>query len=317
MKSIIQTIKKNKKFLISTHINPDPDALGSELVLAAFLRSLGKKVTIVNREAVSPRFYFLPGARGIKPYQEKKSEVYDVAIVVDCGDLNRIGKVQNLIRKDKILINIDHHITNDSFGNLNLVNPSASSTAEVLYELLLKAGCALTKSLAMHLYIGIMTDTGSFRYENTTARTHEIVAELLKFKIGVPAIHRKLYEMISFNDLKEFTKIISRFDMFFAGKVVCVQLKKKALSKFSGEFDLRDAIFRFLRSIKNVEVFVIFTEIDKNKTRVNLRSTNTFDVAKLANDFKGGGHRRASGCVVSKSIPGAQKEVLGKIRKVL
>ena len=162
-----------------------------------------------------------------------------------------------------------------------------------------------------------MTDTGSFRYENTTARTHSIVAELLKFKISASVVYRKLYEIISFNDLKEFTKIISNFDMFFAGKVVCVQLRKKALSKFSGEFDLRDAIFKFLRPVKSVEVFVIFTEVGKNKTRVNLRSTNTFDVAKLANDFKGGGHRRASGCVVNKSIPEAQKEVLGKIRTIL
>ena len=317
MKNIIQTIRRSEKVLISTHVNPDPDALCSELALTDFLKSLGKKVTIVNHEAVPRQFYFLPGARSIKPYQENKNKVYDVAIVVDCGDLNRIGKVQNLIRKDKILINIDHHITNDSFGTLNLVEPSASSTAEVIYELLLKAGCVFNKNLAMHLYIGIMTDTGSFRYENTTARTHAIVAELLKFKISASKVYRKLYEIISFKDLKEFTKIISRFDMFFAGKVVCVRLRKAALSKFSGEFDLRDAIFKFLRPVKSVEVFVIFTEVGKNKTRVNLRSTNTFDVAKLANDFKGGGHRRASGCVVNKSIPEAQKEVLGKIRKIL
>ena len=317
MKSIIQTIKKNKKFLISTHVSPDPDALCSELALAIYLKSLGKKVTIINHEAVSPRLHFLPGARSIKPYKDKKRNDYDVAIVVDCGDLNRIGKVRGLIRKERILINIDHHITNDFFGDLNLVRPAASSAAEVLYELLLKAGCVFTKNLALHLYIGIMTDTGSFRYENTTARTHTIVAQLLKFKISAPAVHRKLYEIIPFNDLKEFTKIVNSFDMFFAGKVICVQLRKRALLRFSGEFDLRDAIFKFLRSIESVEVFVILTEVEKNKTRVNLRSTNLFDVAKLANYFKGGGHRRASGCLVSKNIPAAQKDVLREIRKAL
>ena len=318
MKSILQTIKKNKKFLISTHVSPDPDALCSELALAIYLKSLGKKVTIVNHEAVSSRFYFLSGARGIKPYQEGKKESYDVAIVVDCGELNRVGKVKNLFRKDKILINIDHHVTNDFFGDLNLVEPAASSTAEMLYELLVKAGCVFNKSLATHLYIGIMTDTGSFRYENTTARTHAIIAELLKFKVSAAAIYRKLYEVISFHDLKEFTKIINNFDIFLAGKVVCVQLSQKTLSRFSGEFDLRDAIFRFLRSIGGVEVFVILTEIDKDRTRVNLRSTNTFDVAKLANNFNGGGgHRRASGGIINKNIPGAQKEALGKIEKAL
>ncbi|MBN1870722.1 MAG: bifunctional oligoribonuclease/PAP phosphatase NrnA [Candidatus Omnitrophica bacterium] len=317
MKRIIQIIKKNKKFLISTHVNPDPDALCSELALAIYLKSLGKTVTIVNHEPVHSRFHFLPRARSIKSYDQNKRVVYDVAVIVDCGELSRIGKVQNLIQKEKILINIDHHITNDRFGDINLVMPMASSAAEVLYELLRRAKCTLTKNLAMHLYVGIMTDTGSFRYENTTARTHEIVAELLRHRISAVDVYRKLYEIIPFSDLKEFMKVISGFDMFYSGKVVCVQLRKKALSKFSGEFDLRDTIFKFLRSIKSVEVFVVLTEIDKNRTRVNMRSTNSFDVAKLANRFKGGGHRRASGCMINKNILSAQKDVLREIKKIL
>ncbi len=317
MKSIIQTIKKNKKFLISTHVNPDPDALCSELALAIYLRSLGKKVTILNDKALARRFDFLPGARGIKSYKVGQKISYDVAIVVDCGDLSRIGKVQKCLQDDKVLINIDHHITNDKFGNLNLVKPMASSTAEVLYELLLKAKYRLNKNLAMHLYLGIMTDTGSFRYENTTARTHAITAELIKFKFSVPALHRKLYEAISFNDLKEFTKVISGFDTFASGRIVCVNLSKKALSEFSDEFDLRDTIFKFLRSIKGVEVFIILTEAERNKTRVNLRSSRKFDVAKLANYFDGGGHRRASGCLIHKNMAETRKDVLRKIRKTL
>lgn len=317
MKAIIQTIRTNDRFLISTHVNPDPDALCSELALAIYLQSLGKKVFMINHEAVPGRFHFLPGIRAVRPYDEKKKVVYDVAIVVDCGDLSRIGKVQNLIQKEKPLINIDHHITNESFGILNLVRPKASSTGEVLYELLIKAECVFTKDLAMHLYAGIMTDTGSFRYENTSSRTHAIVADLMRYKFSASALYRKLYEGISVNDLKEFTKVISRFDMLYDGKVVCVELKKKVLAKFSGEFDLRDTIFKFLRSMKIVEVFVIFTEIESGKTRVNLRSTEKFDVAKLANYFKGGGHRRASGCVVNNDIPGARKEILKKIKEVL
>ena len=317
MKSIIQTIKKNKRFLISTHVNPDPDALCSELALAIFLRSLGKTVSIVNHQAVPSRFHFLPGVLSIKNYWKNRKVNYDVAIIVDCGDLNRIGKVQDLIQKDKGLINIDHHITNDMFGKINLVQPNASSTCEVLYELLSKAGCVFTKNLAIHLYMGIMTDTGSFRYENTTARTHAIVGELMKFKFSVPTLHRKLYETITFNDLKEFTQVISHFDVYFNKKVACVELRKKVLSKFSGEFDLRDTIFKFLRSIKDVEVFVIFTEAGRNLTRVNLRSSSTFDVAKLANSFGGGGHRRASGCAVDKNIVQSRKVILKSIRKAL
>lgn len=317
MMNVIQVIKKNKRFLISTHVNPDPDALCSELALAIYLRSLGKKVSIVNHESVPHRFRFIPGISSIKHYWEKRKVVYDVAIILDCGDLSRVGKVQDLIQKDKPLINIDHHITNDQFGSLNLVHPKASSAAEVLYDLLSKARYVFTKTLAMHLYVGIMTDTGSFRYENTTARTHAIIAELMKFKFSAPILYRKFYETILFSDLKEFTKVIGRFEMLYNGKVACVELRKKVLLKFSGEFDLRDTIFKFLRSIKNVEVVVIFTEIGRNRTRINLRSSNTFDVAKLANHFQGGGHRRASGCMMNKNIPEARKEVFKRIREQL
>ena len=317
MKSVIQTIKKNKRFLISTHVNPDPDALCSELALGDYLRSLGKSVVIVNHQSIPFRFHFLPGVRKIKNYWKTRKVNYDVAIIFDCGDLNRIGKVQYLIQDDKGLINIDHHITNDSFGKFNCVDPNASSTCEVLYELFTKARCSLTKRMAMNLYTGIMTDTGSFRYENTTARTHAIVAALMTFKFSAPKLHRKLYETITFGDLKEFTKVISHFDMYFNKKVACVELRKKVTSKFSGEFDLRDTIFKFLRSLKDVEVFVIFTEIGRNTTRVNFRSSSTFDVAKLANSFGGGGHRRASGCAVDKSISQSRKEVLKRIRKAL
>ena len=148
MKKIIQAIQANKRFLISTHVNPDPDALCSELALAVYLRSLGKTVAIINDQAVPSRFQFLSGIRRVKRYQENKKVAYDVAIVVDCGELDRIGRVGHLIQKDKALINIDHHITNDLFGSINLVQPKASSTAEVLYELLIKARCSFAKNLA-------------------------------------------------------------------------------------------------------------------------------------------------------------------------
>ena len=317
MKNIIQTIKKNKSFLISTHVNPDPDALCSQLAIAAYLRSLGKKILIINHEPLPSRFHFFPGIRSIRAYREGSKVNYDVAIVVDCGDLNRIGDVKKLIQKNKILINIDHHVTNDSFGSLNLIKPKASSTAEVLYEFFLKGKYRLTNNVALCLYAGIMTDTGAFRYENTSSRTHAIAGELIKFKFSPVDLYRRIYETISFKDLKEFTKVISCFDVLFSGQVTCVELKKKTLSKFSDAFDLRDAIFKFLRSIKDVEVFVIFTEVGRGETRVNFRSSQRINVAKLADHFGGGGHRRASGCMLEKNILEARKEVLKEIKRVL
>lgn len=317
MKAILRTIRNNKRFLISTHVNPDPDALCSELALADALRALGKTVTIVNHQAVPRRFMFLPGAKSIKNFWKNRSVSYDVAIIVDCGELDRIGKVTELLRKDAKTVNIDHHVTNDRFGHLNLVQQNASSTCEVLYELFCKGRFKINDRMAVNLYVGIMTDTGSFRYENTTARTHAITAELMKHKVSAPDLYRHLYETISFKDLKEFTAVVNRFDDYYNKKVACVELRKKVLAKFSGDFDLRDTIFKFLRTIKGVEVFVILTEIGRSKTRVNLRSSRSFDVAKLAAHFGGGGHRRASGCVVERTMLSAKREVLKRIKKAL
>lgn len=314
---IIQRIKKSKKILISTHVNPDPDALCSELAVAAFLGSLGKKFSIINDEKLLERYEFLPGAKQIKNYSAVKEDGFDVAIIVDCGELSRIGRVQGLIGRQTVVINIDHHITNDRFGHINLIHPQASSTTEVLFGFLKGAQCPFDKNLAMNLYTGIMTDTGSFRYENTTAMTHMIASELLKFKFSANELYRKIYEIIPLSDMKEFTKVISRLESLVHGQVVCVELGKKVIARFSEEFDLRDAIFKFLRCITGVEIFIILTEINSRKTRINLRSSGKVNVAQLARMFEGGGHRRASGCMIPESISKAKMILLKQIKIVL
>ena len=259
LQTIISALKKHKRFLISTHVNPDPDALCSEMAISIYLKSIGKKVVVLNEEKAPQRYHFLPGVKQIQSVRSCPKKLdYDAVIVVDCGDLGRIGHVQEKIIKGKTIINIDHHITNDMFGKYNLVIPKASSTAEILYELISKAKGKISKSMAIHLYTGIMTDTGSFRYENTTTRTHEIISRLMKFDLQPYELYRKLYETFPLNDLKAFTKVISSFDSRYGGKVASVKLRKSLISSFSEEFDLRDSIFKFLRSIKGVEVVVIF-----------------------------------------------------------
>lgn len=300
--------------MISTHVGPDPDALCSEMALALYLKALGKKVIIVNEERSPERFHFLPGVKQMKAYSKSMKVSYDAAIVVDCGDFKRIGKVAGLIDQNKPLINIDHHVTNNRFGHFNLVDVKSSSTAEVLFELIKASGVALTKSMALHLYAGIMTDTGSFRYENTTARTHRIVSELRQFNFSAYELYRDIYERIPLNDIKHFTKVISSFERLFSGKVVRVVLKKNIVSRFSQEFDLRDTIFKFLRTIKGIEVIVIFTEIGSSKTRINFRSSGKVDVAKLAHRFSGGGHQRASGCTLDKNVEKSKQIIMKEMK---
>ncbi len=316
IKKIIQILKKHKTFLISTHVGPDPDALCSEMALALFLKSIGKTVKIVNEEPLPARFSFLPRSNIIKGLGKTKVN-YDVAIVLDCGELSRIGKVQSILDPDKILINIDHHITNKGFGDYSLVLPKASSTCEMLYDLLKQAKCKFTKDIALHLYAGIMTDTGSFRYDNTTANTHHIAGELLKYKFSASELYRNIYERMYLQDVEMFAKTISQFTTHLSGRVIFVDLKKRIISKFSEEFDLRETIFKYLRSIQGVEAIVIFTEVDAKTTRLNFRSSGKVDVAKIANAFDGGGHKKASGGIIYKSFKEARRDVLKVVKKQL
>ena len=314
---ISQAVRKYKTFIVATHVNPDPDALSSQLAVAMYLKKLGKKVLILAEDMVPERYSFLPGSKSVQKVNPQKSYAYDAAIIVDCGDLGRVGPVRKILDAKKPLINIDHHITNDSFGTLNHVVPQASSTAEIIFEFLASVNFKLDKNIASLLYLGIMTDTGSFRYENTTSRTHEVISQLMKFNLPVSQYYQRLYETVPLSDIESFTKLMSHFHSAFDGQVITIELKRAMVNKFSEEFDLRDKIFSYLRTIKGAEVFVILTEQTKNKTRINLRSQTRVDVARLAAIFDGGGHSRASGCLIEGSIKQAREKILSQLKKIL
>ncbi|MCB9757615.1 MAG: bifunctional oligoribonuclease/PAP phosphatase NrnA [Candidatus Omnitrophica bacterium] len=313
---ILESFSRHRVFIVATHVNPDPDALSSQLAVAMYLKACGKKVMVFGEDDLLPRYAFLPGASMIKKVNPLKKIDYDAVIVVDCGDLERVGDVEKIIDPQKPIINIDHHITNHYFGTINHVVPKASSTAEIIFEMFEFARFKIDKKIATLLYLGIMTDTGSFRFENTTSRTHEVVSQLLHFKLPVNSFYQQLYESVPLEDLQYFTKVVGGFRSYFDHQVLMVELRRSMLKKFSKEFDLRDKIFSYLRAIKGVEVIGILTEHGKNKTRVNFRSQHEVDVAQLAAFFNGGGHSRASGCIVSGDICRASEMILAQLKKV-
>lgn len=316
-KTIINILKKYDNFLISSHISPDPDALSSELAVAEYLKKLGKKVQIINHECVPDRYEFLPGVGTIKGLTDKMKPQFQAAVIVDCGDLARIGNVRRLINDETVIINIDHHVTNDKFGHVNCVEPNASSTAEVLFNIFTSAKFSLTKSLAANLYAGLMTDTGCFCYDNTTAKVHSIASKLREYDFPAYDMYRRSYEAIPLKDMKAFTQLISQFKTFLDNRVVYIEIKKNILKKFSDDFDLRDSILKFIRSIEGVEVFVIISEVSSNVIRVNFRSSDKVNVSKIAADLGGGGHRKASGCVLNGTFDAAKKKVFQAIKKEL
>ncbi|MDP8266002.1 MAG: bifunctional oligoribonuclease/PAP phosphatase NrnA [Candidatus Aceula meridiana] len=311
-KVVHQLIKKSRSVLISAHVSPDLDALCSELAMAQYLRSLGKRVHIINSEKVPEMYQFVKGSSCIKT-PGKRAVPYDVALVFDCGELRRIGKAQQVLDLKKPIVNFDHHVTNTFFGQYNLVKPKASSTAEVLFDFFYALKIPLNKTIAELLYLGILTDTGSFRYENTTSHTHRIAAQLVDFGLSANKLYQKVYTRFSPEDLGFSLKVASNFELLFQKKVVCFSLSKKTTDYAGDRFDIRDHLFTTFRTMRGVEVIVIFTQIGSRLTKVNFRSNGRVNVAEVAGFFGGGGHKAASGC----QVRGNAKDVKQKVLKIL
>lgn len=315
----ITTIKRafdrHQRFILLAHVSPDPDALCSQLALARFLRANGKTVSVMTDAPLPRRFALIPDVQRIQIFDARKKINFEAAIILDCGEITRVGSVHRAL-VGKFIINIDHHVTNDRFGQVNLVDLSASSTCELLYLLFKRLDYRMDRTTAWLLYAGMMTDTGSFRYENTTEQTHQVAAELMRFKLPVAEMYRYFYERVALNDLQLFLKIVGKFEPAADGRIIWLTLQEKQIEAFSDDFDLRDALFHQLRTIETAEIIIILTAEGKNRTKVNFRSMKTYDVARLAASLGGGGHKRASGCTVSAGLKDARRMVEQRLKRI-
>ncbi|RKY39478.1 MAG: hypothetical protein DRP76_03330 [Candidatus Omnitrophota bacterium] len=309
MKRIIQLIKENKSFLITAHLNLEGDALGSEIAIFLLLKKLRKKATIFNHDKTPSAYAFLPQVNKIKNNLGEK-ENFDVALVLDCSDSFRTGKVKDYLGRAKTIINIDHHISNTYFGDINWVEPKASSTAEMVYQLCKKLNI-LDRNIALALYTGIFTDSGNFTYANTTAKVHKIISELMKYNIYPHKVYEKVHSFCKLSDLKFIGRILNNLKVDASGKIVWSLIKKWPKK----EYDLTEIIFSILRFLKEAEVFILFKKIAKNKTRVNFRSRSKVDVNRIAKFFGGGGHKRASGTTVEDEIYNVEKKVISFVKR--
>lgn len=316
LEKIVKTLKRHKSFLISAHTNLEGDAICSELALARLLQKMNKRTVVLNSDKIPELYNFLPGVKSIFKFKDKMPE-YEVFCALDCADRERLGFISKFIEKDKIIINIDHHKSNVIFGDMNWVMPYASSVCEMVYYLFKKTKIEIDKTSALLLYVGILTDTGSFRYSNTSPNTHKIVAELLSKDLSANKIYQKIYEANPLDEMKILIDILNRFETDKERKVAWVEIKSDTLEKLCSRVDIADNVFDFLRSIKGVEVTIIFKEINSRETKVNFRSRGKIDVAKFARVFGGGGHHNASGCNIAEGLKGAKQKVLQKLNKLI
>lgn len=318
LKKAVECIKKNKSFLITAHTNLEGDALGSELAFFNLLKSLGKKATIVNDDRLPSGYDFLPGLGEVLRFQDRlKPHSFDILTALDCSDLSRIGRVEKLNIHNKAVLNIDHHVSNTRFGEVNWVGLDSSSCCEMIFKLFKALKVPIDKETALCLYVGILTDTGSFRYTNTTSTTHKAVAELLKHKLNTAQIYKNIYENLPLEEMRLLTKILPQMRCELGGKIIWFQIKRGILKARKISIDLTDHILGFARAVKEAEVAVLFKENLKPRDgiKVNFRSQGKVDVNKIARFFGGGGHVSASGCTLKASLESARNKVLSKIRK--
>ena len=318
LKKIVEKINTGKRFLITAHMNLEGDALGSELAVYILLKKLKKKVVICNNDPTPDIYKFLPFTRVIKntlredkPVEAKAgADKFDVALVLDCSDVSRAGKVKDIVSKADCIINIDHHISNTHFGDINWVEPSSGSAAQMLY-LLCEKFKIMDKNIALCLYTGIFTDTGNFTYASTDSETHKIVASLMKYNLHPHKIYDTIHSLCEPGDLKFIGEIISslKFDPYRKiSWATIAQWQNKS-------YDLTEVIFSIMRLLRDPEVFLLFKSVDKNKTRINFRSRGRIDVNRIAKFFGGGGHKNASGTTIEDPLEKTERKVISFIRR--
>lgn len=322
MKQVIEAIKNNKRFLITAHVNLEGDSLGSQLAMKELLIGMGKEAFILDNDSVPEHYRFLPKAGEVSNKLDKAQD-FDAAIILDCPTLQRTGKVKDVIaKKAKPIINIDHHISNEKFGQINWVDSNASSAGEMVYRLFKEMGAKLTKEVALSLYIAILTDTGSFNYDNTSSITHEIAGELLGYGLDPALVSESVYERRSVEDIRLLTLVLDTLKVNKDGTVAYMEVTKDMLEKTRADMAKSEGLINYARSIDKVKVAVLFKEDlkEKNKINISFRSKGngeTIDVNKIAATFGGGGHTKASGCIITGSLEEAKKKVLAEVEKTL
>jgi len=314
---IKNVIKKFNRFLITSHINPEGDSIGSQIAVASLLKRLQKDVVILNESPVPQRLQFMKGTEKILKKMPCNFD-FQAAIILDCPDMTRTGKVSEHITKEKIVINIDHHISNQMFGKYNWVDINLSSAGEMVFELFSKFESDIEYDEAVSMYVAIMTDTGSFRYNNTSSNTHMIASHLINRGVNPYEIYGKIYETNNLQDTNLLGEALRTLRLTNDGKVAWLWVTKEMLKKTKASLEGIEGIIDFARSIESVEVAILFRETGTDdKIKVSFRSKGKADVNKLASFFDGGGHVRASGCSVFGKMEEVEKKVLEKARKMV
>ncbi|OPY73422.1 MAG: Bifunctional oligoribonuclease and PAP phosphatase NrnA [Syntrophorhabdus sp. PtaU1.Bin058] len=310
---IRKIIDNGQDFFISTHIDPDGDAIGSVFSMYWALRSLGKNATVYLKDQVPYRYEFLPGPDLISHAIPER--VYDAAFVLDCGELARIGEGYENLKRTETIISIDHHNTNEGFGRINVLDTGASSTGEILYRLYKYLGISLSYEMAVNIYTAIVTDTGFFRYENTGPKALLICEKMMRLGVK-PA---QVSGMVNGNHPKErfllLGRIFSTLRTFDDGRVAMAYVTGEMFEDTHSTREYTDGFAEILREIRGVEVAILLRQVGDRQYKISMRSKGTVDVAEVCGIFGGGGHKNAAGCHIDGDITEVETKILEAMKR--
>lgn len=309
-------IKSSKNILIISHVNPDGDTLGSMCGLyCAILDNFKKKCDMVAISKIPDVYSYLPHLSEVKNVDDlDKSREYDLVINVDVAALDRTCDAKILFEKAKFTVNIDHHKTNNAYGNLNFINPDASSTGEVLFGCFKNMNWKVNLDCAICLYTAILTDTGSFRFDNTKPSTFEVASKLVEIGVQPSDIYKKVYESDSKTLVIFQAHCISKAKFLEDDKIAYTLVYKKDMEKFSAGDDCMEGLTEKLRAIVTTRIAFVAKEMKSGGTKISMRSKFA-DVAEICSVFGGGGHKFAAGCTIKAPVEDAAKKVLEEIKK--
>lgn len=294
LSEITEIINKSKYIGVACHTSPDGDALGSVMGMVMALRKLNKKCYILSKDdKVNEQLEFMKLTDEVNQSDDEVKPDTDLVLVLDCGNFDRVSFNQRSLKKCT-LVNVDHHRTNDEYGDLNYVDFKASATGEIVYEIIKLLGVELDKDIAETLYVALSTDSGSFKYESTTKRTHQIAGELIDTGINVQEISRRLFETRSLEKIKLLGRALNQMETFLDGKVNIFSLKEKDFLETKVKDRDTGDIINFGLNPKEAEVSLVLKETE-GKIRVSVRTKRKVDAGSFAQNFAGGGHKRAAG----------------------
>ncbi|TBL77773.1 DHH family phosphoesterase [Paenibacillus thalictri] len=305
-------IVEHDDFLVVAHVQPDGDAAGSTFAVGWMLRQLGKTYTLINEGRMPEKFMFMAGDQPImNGMANTPDRTFSSIISVDCADHERIGAVRAFFGEHALLLNIDHHATNDRFGQVNLVREDAAATVEVLFDLAVHMNLTLEHSLNVCIYSGLLTDTGGFRYANTTPKVMQTAAEMLRLGVKGHELAERLLEKMTVPQISLIKQSLSTLSFAYNQKLAWVSVTLEDAARFGAAGEDMDGLVNYPRNVEGVEVGMLFKERENGQVKISFRSAGSVDVARFAKTMGGGGHVRAAGCTVS----GKLGEVIERVVK--